>query len=305
MRVRLLGFEWRFGAGISCDDLFEHLETIKETQVKFRGRNRLLYLGESGDYHVGIFLTYRSQRRTCELKTEKGIYKISVRSLEKGTSLVDFNFFVIHRHTGRGIYQQYHGSCGFHKFSGFVREQYNQLKDACIERSIRDAGGETTKSIKQARRKYKGTLNAQVLVRRDALLAMLSEMKRIRSFEFELTALAASDPRFSPLDGMLRRETHRLSFDIGVNKNTLARKIASIVKDVAISKGKVSGTGANNFEQTLKLVRNPDSFGDYDFDEVADETVLNLASVEDSPFIQTMLEKTQMHRALFEAPVKG
>lgn len=40
-----------------------------------------------------------------------GNVEITARDVTEGSALADFNFFVVHSATGRGLYQHYYHSC--------------------------------------------------------------------------------------------------------------------------------------------------------------------------------------------------
>ena len=138
MKVDLTGFAWATGQGVSLDQLFQRLKAIVGTAVAFQGATRLLYLGEKGSYHVGLFLTTRDQRKVCELQqAAKGGFKMTVRQLTAGTDIVDFNFFLVHKKTGRGIYQYYYHSAGLIQFSAFCGSYYDELSALGSSRNYR------------------------------------------------------------------------------------------------------------------------------------------------------------------------
>lgn len=138
MQAHLMGFLWETGAGITLEDFFKHLAKLKDVETAYANYNRLLYVGERGNYYLGLFITIKDQRRSPEIKNESGVYKINVRSLEEGTNLVDFNFFVINKTTQRGLYQHYHHSCSLNQFGIFCQRQYEDLKQARIDAELKD-----------------------------------------------------------------------------------------------------------------------------------------------------------------------
>ena len=142
MKVDLTGFAWTVGNGVSLAELFDHLKTVAGTAVSFLGATRLLYLGEKGAYHTGLFLTMRDEKKVCEIqKAPKGEFKVTVRQLAAGKNIVDFNFFLVHKRTGKGIYQYYYRSAGLTQFWLFCRRYYEDLRSAGRSQELSEAGG--------------------------------------------------------------------------------------------------------------------------------------------------------------------
>jgi hypothetical protein len=112
VKVRFLGFT------IDCKGeltLAQLMNFVKDQDAYgFAGYQRLIRAAEKDGYFVGLVVTFKTQRRICELEKEELV--IQVRELEAGKSIVDFNFFVINQATGRGLYQHYHHSMSLQRF---------------------------------------------------------------------------------------------------------------------------------------------------------------------------------------------
>jgi hypothetical protein len=171
MQAHLMGMIWELGNGISLDQFIAHLATLKDVPVKFNSYDRLLYVGDKGDYYLGLFLTVKDQRKFCEIQQDGGEFTITVRSLEERSNLMDFNFFIVNKNTGRGIYQHYHQSCSANQFGVFLQRQYDDLKEFKKEMELQGVGGDEAprKEKKRVDARYKGTFKLVVMVRKEKL----------------------------------------------------------------------------------------------------------------------------------------
>jgi hypothetical protein len=301
MQARLFGFVWQLGDGISLEEFMAHLRAKHKVEVKFGSYDRLLYLGDRDNYLVGVFLTIKDQRKFCEISNNSGEYRVAVTSLADGKNLVDFNFFAINKTTGHGVYQHYHNSCSLNQFCFFCKREYDDLHEIKVESDLASiAGGASPVQIRSINKKYKGSLKWQMMVRSESLTELIQELEKIGSFEFELATLPAAEPKFTPLTPFIKKETHTFRFTPGTGIEVIRRTISSAVKDLGITRGKVSGRDSGGLEKILRLMENPDSFGRYEYEELADETVLNLEAIEKSTFFDKVFEAIAANRGLFE-----
>ncbi len=302
MQARLFGFGFKVAKGISLSDFLAHLSTIKGTQIRFGSHDRLLYLGERNAYALGLFLTIKDQRKTCEiLKTLHGQYTIAVRDLEQGSNLVDFNFFLINKNTGRGLYQHYHNSCSLNQFGTFCRRQYDDLKDAKVEEALAECARDTLQNRKRVKFEFAGTLRWEMLVREEGLDDLMAQLFTFKVFEFDVSTITIPDEGYAPLNGCIKKDTRRLRFEPKVDAGSIRSGISWLIRKYKITKGKVIGKDEDGIEQIFRLMENPRSFGNYEYEEIADETVLNLDNIEESSFFNEMLQVVEKNRPIFEA----
>src|SRR5689334_13966481 len=111
MKIRLLGATFSAGDGISLDEFQAHLEAEEGHSTKFGGHDRIYLTKQHGNYNVGLLVTIKDQKTFCALREKDDGFEVDVHELERGTSLMDFNYFVQSRKTGRALYQVYHHSC--------------------------------------------------------------------------------------------------------------------------------------------------------------------------------------------------
>lgn len=143
------------------------------------------------------------------------------------------------------------------------------------------------------------------MIRPESLDKLLEELEQIKFFEFTLGTVTAEEPLVGPLAKYAKRQKRVIRFIPHVDEGGLRGAIVGIVKAGQISKGRVGGVDAEKRERVFRLIDNPDKFGEYEYDEIADETTLNVKEVEKSPFFSEMLgiiDGDPKIKALFETP---
>lgn len=304
MKAKLIGFEWQFGHGVALDQLVTKLRSLRDEKVKLGSYDRLVYVCKVDSYHAGLFLTVKDQRKFAEVAAEGGRYQISVRDVEEGKNVVDFNFFAIHERTCRGVYLHYHQSCSLNQFSYFCKRVYNELKLELIAQAIEEAGGDNAleADIKLAKRKFRGSLKWATMVRQENLPQLLDELDRIRSFSFDFFAVGANIPVFTPYDDTARRMSHRVSFKSGLSLHRIKQAILRSIREGNLGRGRVEGK-AGEIDRVIKLTDNPDCFAEYDHDHIADQMDVDLGDLASSWGVQQLISVAKRNPALFETPM--
>lgn len=306
MRVRLHGFDLSLGA-IDLDDFLLHLKSLKGNEHKFRGDYRLLYTGEHGHYHLGLLLSAKEQRRFCELTGSQGNFKVTVRELRKHNRFVDFNFFIVHKKTARGMFQHYRGSCGLSSFGFLLRKHYNDIRDLRKNAELQAADGKQDEdAIKKAiRAKYKDTLVCTPMYRQEDFEHILRQLTKIRSFSFDMTTLTKREAWLTPATNFIERERHTVTFSRDGGLKNIVNAISTAIKKDEVNEISVIGLDPTTEEFcTYRLFKNLDSFAQYEFDTIADNSTLNLENVEQSPFFQQMLDVASQNAVMFEKKAK-
>ena len=217
---------------------------------------------------------------------------------------MDFNFFVINKKTGFGMYQYYHQSCNLNTFGHFNKLRFSDLRESLIKNELEAMpNGSVTKTIeKSVRQKYKSELSVEIIVRKENLLDLLSELDHLNSFEYSVLSLDIKEPEFEPLRNYVRKEKTKISFIKKSPLVNLAKSIADFVTRKDISSGRIIGTEADGTTRILNLMNTPDTFGEHTFDEIALKlNTLDMSEFEKSWVIADILKKCEEHKHIFEA----
>ncbi len=300
MQSKLLAIGFRTGHGITLSEFFDRLCTLVDQEIQFGDYKRLLYVSGDGEYHTGLFLTIKNYKLFTELRrNDQGKRIIEAKETATGNDAVEFNYFILHRDTGRGLYQRHHNSCAVGQFFKFCRDQYNDLRDDRIGRSIAELGSDPKpNAVRKARRQFKGGIQTSTQASAGRVQEMLGELKRIRQLEFTVTALDVAEPWAVPLNGLVKAYTRRIS----LHKAPIARVRAALMQAISdghLEDGRIRGDDSDDAQRIIQLTENADVFGEYDFDDVA-RMAFDLSDLSKASFLQEMLKTARQNKAYFE-----
>jgi hypothetical protein len=129
-------------------------------------------------------------------------------------------------------------------------------------------------------------------------------LEKVNFFDFELASLTAKEPQFDPLVKYIKKEIHRLRFRSDLSQDGLRGSIGNVVNQLNIFRGRVGGKDADGRPRVFRIMENPDSFGDFEYEDLADETKLNVKAVERSPFFDELLAIAAKNSTMFEKPIQ-
>ena len=272
MKVRFLGFSLNPGGGLSLQDFFvKHMVLLNGNEFDFNRYKRLCYIHNDKNIVIGLLLTIKNHKRFCELRDEGGALKIKVNTVGSDSDLMDFNFFVINTLNGLGLYQHYHNSCSINQFGRLLRRKFREIQDKLYKEELEAAGELSKKEENKLKKKYKPSMSFELMVRPEKLEELVKGLETIRSFEVDFFALKADEPEFAPMSPYLKKERRIFSF----RRKTKAKDVVGIIKDavtnLSIIRGRVIGRDVSNIERIIRISENPDNFGEYDYDFVAEK----------------------------------
>ena len=199
---------------------------------------------------------------------------VKVNALDHDSNLMEFNFFVYNKTTGAGLYQYYHQSCSANSF------------------------GDLTK------KKFENKINFSVIVRKEALKALIEEMKRVKAFHYALVTPEVHQDAFAPLKPFIKMKSERLTFAVKTPMNFVATAIEKFVSGNSLQRGCIEAVDEDGIDRMINIIDNPDSFGEYDFDDLVSKlNELNLTKFEHSWVIGELISKCKENVAAFEYEV--
>jgi hypothetical protein len=276
MKVRMYGFEIESeSAFVPIAKLMTHLVSNTGKPDQSRSIERRIFLDETSNknYYLGLVVTVKDQKRFCRLENTKGQIKITVENLTGNDKLMEFNFFVINKKNGIGLYQHYHQSCGLNVFGGYLISNHKDLRekfaDEEIETKKRTEEELSASRERSIRKKYRGRLRFSQLVRKDSLEIILKECKALKAFEYEISALDVDVRAGIPLSKYVKKLREKLTFSQGWSVPVLASAIAGAVKELSPRNGRVYALNEFDEDVSLRIFDMPDNFGEEDFDDVA------------------------------------
>lgn len=310
MKVRFLGFNLdNQSKSISLEEYITHMITPEGKILNIGEYNRYMFFNKDSnkEYYLGLLVTVKDQKSYCKLVNDDGKMLVQISEIDSNENLMDFNFFVINKETGSGMYQYYHQSCSLNSFGYFITKEFNNYKTerTADELSTFIDEKEKEKQKKLLNKKYREKLMFEILVRHENIQALINELKKVKSFEYCFSSLTVDEPEFKPLQGHVRKERTRLSFTSDSPVQHLASTISNIVSSKQIEEGKVSGIDLDGIERVLRITNNPDNFAEYNYDDVASKiNSLDISSFDNSWVIQELIRKCSENKHIIEAKTR-
>lgn len=289
MKVRLFGFHLVQGSvPLPWDDFHSHLGTIFPTEIAHRGSQQILcFSNEPIDgFLPGLLVTARDQKLFSELVKEGAVQKLSMRPLQGGARLADFNFFVIHAATHRGIYQHYHKSCSLDDFFALLESQFEIRKTR--------AGLGTNEDC---------SLTGTPHFMRGEFEALLRELDGINGMTFSASTLVSNEPRFRTMKDAISVVTEKVTFKQGF----LSQKITGILdlsRNKSVKRLRVRGMRPGEIEAIITPRKNKSAFGEFDFDAFfnARGPDLDLTAFKHAPMIAELIAAGRSRPEVFGVP---
>ena len=310
MKVRFFGFNFEaVSKNLTLDLWSSYLHHNPPSISSVVRGQRLILINDvvNQNYRIGLVVTVKDQRRFCQLVSNSAGLIVRVNDLGGDSGLMDFNFFVIHKQTGTGLYQHYHQSCSVGSFGELARKSFHSFKENKIETefvALSSAEQTPEKRVKIAR-SNSGRLRWSQLVRQEALEALIAEFDKIKAFEYVLATPVVTESEFRPLASHIRTRSTRIGFTAGTPTQLAASAIANFARSGEAKRGRVEGVDDQGNPQYLSILDNPDNFGEYEFDDVAAQlNDLNLSSFHDSWVVQELLRACDAHNYIIETPLQ-
>ncbi|PSU36562.1 hypothetical protein [Photobacterium phosphoreum] len=298
MDARFLGFSIDFKSEkLTLDSMMNMLSSQLAHQAQHEqetGNSRVLYFNKDhhSDFYIGMVVTIRNQKKFCRgVKVESGDFTFDVLNLSRADKILEFNYFIINKESGLGLYQHYHHSCAARIFGKMLKQLSAQYSKSCGDAAIiaeeaKYPSQELSKHKKSLIRKpYGCDLNFSILVRKEKLKDILLEFSKIKSFEFEYATLTPEVKAATPLSSFVIKKKEVLRFHNPNDVLGLAAAISGFASMTSLRSGRIKVENEVGDEFPLHIFNMPDYFAIYDFDELADK----LKDVKASEFYKSKL----------------
>lgn len=305
MLVRFVGFTFDV-QGKGCLTLASFVKALTNIHPEVDAQSedrRILFMSDQhhSEYHVGLIVTVKDRRTFCELVSSGDNMLVKVNQLDRNSSLMDFNFFVVNKDTGAGLYQHYHQSCSVTAFASLAAKRFSDYRYLELKQALDDDFVKDEKTQQKLEKRYSNRLHWEIIVRSEALKAMIAELKRVKAFEYCLSTPVIPEKAFTPLKPFIKRKSERLVFSTGTPVQIAATALDSFVASMSLEKGRIEGVDEDGIERVLRIVDNPDTFGEYDYDDLATKlNDLDLAKFHESWVISELIDKCKENKAIFE-----
>lgn len=306
MRIMVQGFEWELG-NLDLASFHRYLADEGGEEFTASGQKRLLFATHSKPYYCGLLITKSDRQTSLELVNEGGAYQVRLRRDDGNAESMEFNSYIIHEITKRGLYLTYRSSCSLRVFGYVMRRLYNNAsgdqRDIELgELSELEDEQAHWKQKQEVRKKYKtGQFKCLPLLDNPQLQTMLQQLKRIRGFEWAYANAVVREPLFKPVKNFVSTERGALRFSVTTtNPGKIRKAILDFIAKYSPKSGKIVGEDASGNEETLVLTIKPQVFAELDFDEIMHDGVMDLTKVDQSPLFEDLKRVAAKHRRTFE-----
>lgn len=298
MKIKLLGIDLSVGNGVALADLFAHIAAKLGAPRELSGYSRFLYTADKSGYYIGLLITTKNHNKFLEFKRDANSAKLEARETSNGAKLADFNFFVIDKSSGRGIYQYYHQSCSLNTFGLLLKSYYDELKVAGIAAARTAVTNPTAKSERQIQQRFRGTLTWATVVRKETFQKLISKFKHIRNIQINVATVAYEETIFTPLAREASRMSQRYSFSVGTPVHAVVKGVRAIFTETEVKGARAEGIGEDDLEEVVKLINTPDYFGEFEFEKIASTMTIEPSKFADSKFLDDIIEVAKQAPAL-------
>jgi len=298
MKIKLLGLDFAVGNGITLADLFQHIQINNGSPREVAGYSRFLYTADKAGYYVGLLITTKNHNKYLEFKHDSTSAKLEARETSEGSKLADFNFFVMNKSSGRGIYQYYHQSCSLNVFGALCKSYYEEIKASRIIAARTAIGSPSAKQERAIQVQYKGTLTWATVVRKENFQELVAQFKQVKNIKLNVATLAYEETIFTPLARVASRLTQRYSFKADTSVAEIVKGIKAVFKETKVEGARAEGIGDDDLEQVVKLTNTPDFFGEFEFDKIASNMTIEPSKFAESEFLTDIIEVAKKSPAL-------
>lgn len=314
MKVRIMGFTIDPTKKPSLNDLMTNIEAdfIDTNNENEKRGGRLLFVDTDSynDYYVGLVITAKDAKTYCQLKQDAdGSMKLVVSDLDPDSSLMEFNFFIVKKDNGIGLYQYYHQSCSMNGTMKLLNQRFNIVHRQKVEEAkelyIKTENLSKKKATAKANAENHDRFKWQMLVSEEKLSKILAHMKRIKALELNFSTLGAETDEFRGLKDHVVKNTQRFLFSQQSKFRDLVKNVMTCVNNSDADSGRVIAIDINDNEQTFNISENLDIFGVYDFDDITKEIdSLNIDDFASSWMIEELINICEERSEYFKAKLK-
>lgn len=279
MQIKIYAFEIYPGDGITFAQFFDFLELHSKDQID---EDYFLSVSEKDGWLIGLLLRPKDAGRFCKFKKSGESFKVTTEELEEGTNIADFNFFIINRTTGRGLYQYYHRSTAVRNFLYILRQRWKILKEQTIEARYGSLAKKTKAGLKRIRRDLRRLLDSSIIYRAESFEARVAHMARITSFSYTVATTAERVSGIgritAPYVPRLRADVKAVNMSVTFHNNANMTHVKDLITRISLKNPEsahVWGEDVNGDDLDHKLFNDADIFEQYDFDTAVENLTID------------------------------
>lgn len=259
MKIRFIGFKISVSGSPTLAQVLAEVATRDQDNMLDQHKIYLLNSDASADFHRGVVLTIKNQKNFLKLQQQQHTFRFKVETLDAASRLMDFNFFIVDKSSGYGVYLYYHHS---HTINGFL--DYLRLKRReCVQRQKEQSGKTPT-----------GKMETAIICRGDSFEGLMRNYQRIKALDLQLLVPDVKGGLFQPLEPYLKKQNLRFLIDRKFSATDVAADIARCLGADIVKSGRVTAVDDEGGEHYLKLYNNPDYLDEVEFDTFTDKVAV-------------------------------
>lgn len=260
--------------------LFTSLASKSGETVGGEGSMRIMYVDNTSDANFvsGLVVTSKDQKSFLRMSAKAGKYTIKSTDLAGDDKIMEFNFFVVNKANGVGLYQYYRGSCSSVTMGGFLSAEFRDLSDksraeklATAENLVETKRGQRNRSIKEIKSAHYRGLVFNLLVRSGDVPEILDRYRQIVAFDYDIASLESISSFARPLQGLVTKVHQRVRFNDLSTKDQIIEGVSGMLPSIIKDTARITVLNDENEPVSVRLVNMPDNFGLHEYDELAAE----------------------------------
>ncbi|QHA95146.1 hypothetical protein [Pseudomonas sp. J380] len=263
-------FGFSFSTAKSDIPLCDFLNSLVGKNIEFSlksGNVRRIIVDQSDNFFCGVVITLKDQRSYASLVNDQGQVKVKISDLADLEQIAEFNFWVINKLNGFGMYQYHYGACTLSNFASMVTSQYRRDLEAKRKVELAKLPDKApAKQEKAVNSRFFHGLAFEMLVQARDIEEVLAKYKEIRSFKYEVASVEALANDDFPLLGMVSKVRHHVSFDSTVDSHLIIKGIQNMMSSVKDRSGRVEVLDDEDEPFSVKLMDVPVNFGEMPYD---------------------------------------
>jgi hypothetical protein len=309
MKVKIQVVRWEITPAIPLDEFCRYIKdkasSGKDCKLEnakvFKAWPRFLFVNEHGSYWIILMLTIKAKKGSIRAAAgENGALQFIADNPDAETSKVaEFNYLMINKNTGVGVYSNHHGANRFDKFTSFFRDAYATLKREKIEAAVK--AGDTPGA---AQKKFRGRFGAAALLTKATASALVQELKSIDHVTLSFESLGAEGGSLSPYKDVARSSTHVIRFDPKTGISKIRAAIVETITSTPGAKGSVHGVHKDGLDKLIRLRTNLGVVDEFEHDEAIRAWSFDPEKLATSTVVKRMIKVVAVDPAKFVTKVR-
>lgn len=281
MKMTFQAFRWECNSpSLNLDSFISKLKEMSGRTIK----NRIIYLTDDNGFWKGLILTVKDLNQFTKLVSSQQEVRLDIHELNADERVADFNFFVIDKKKGYGLYQHYHHSCSLNLFNIIARQHYMEAKNEMLNKEKEKLENEkaSKKNIKSSLEKFRGNFTGSIIEKKGTFAERVAKLRDAHEAEIEFDVVSINDGAFQAVSSHLKRVKHQLFFLKNTSRLDRVKGLASILTGQNVSKAKVIGVDENGNDIVYKMFNDFDKFATYDYEDMVSELNLDQSKIHES-----------------------